>query len=109
MKLFAGLSSTDYQDILRAIGAFLDANGVDTSLSMQTGSKTARNLEGSVQNDIGGARYAEQAKQSTRTQKRGLGSLLTWCSASPVSCVSGTVFRWFSNFWPDRRGESASC
>lgn len=24
MKLFAGLSSTDYQDILRAIGAFLD-------------------------------------------------------------------------------------
>lgn len=24
MKLFAGLSSTDYQDVLRAIGAFLD-------------------------------------------------------------------------------------
>ena len=24
MKLFAGLSQTDYQDILRAIGAFLD-------------------------------------------------------------------------------------
>ena len=28
MKLFAGLSSTDYQDILRAIGAFLDDNGL---------------------------------------------------------------------------------
>jgi hypothetical protein len=28
MKLFAGLSSTDYQDVLRAIGAFLDENGL---------------------------------------------------------------------------------
>lgn len=26
MKLFAGLPSTDYQDILRAIGAFIDDN-----------------------------------------------------------------------------------
>ena len=26
MKLFAGLSGTDYQDILRAVGAFLDEN-----------------------------------------------------------------------------------
>ena len=26
MKLFAGLSATDYQDILRAIGAFIDEN-----------------------------------------------------------------------------------
>ncbi|MEA2523826.1 MAG: hypothetical protein QOF73_1053 [Thermomicrobiales bacterium] len=28
MKLFAGLSSTDYQDVLRAIGAFIDANSL---------------------------------------------------------------------------------
>lgn len=28
MKLFAGLSSTDYQDILRAIGAFIDGNNL---------------------------------------------------------------------------------
>ena len=28
MKLFAGLSSTDYQDLLRAIGAQIDAQGL---------------------------------------------------------------------------------
>jgi hypothetical protein len=28
MKLFAGLSSTDYQDILRAIGAFIDEHNL---------------------------------------------------------------------------------
>ena len=28
MKLFAGLSSTDYQDVLRAIGAFVDGNAL---------------------------------------------------------------------------------
>ena len=27
MKLFAGLSRTDYQDILRAVGAMIDARG----------------------------------------------------------------------------------
>jgi hypothetical protein len=28
MKLFAGISSTDYQDVLRAVGAFVDENGL---------------------------------------------------------------------------------
>lgn len=28
MKLFAGLSRTDYQDILRAVGAIVDARGL---------------------------------------------------------------------------------
>lgn len=27
MKLFSGLSRTDYQDVLRAVGLFLDENG----------------------------------------------------------------------------------
>jgi len=51
--------------------AWLDQKGIDTSLSMQTGSKTARNLEGSVQNDIGGAGYAADAREATRQQIQG--------------------------------------
>ena len=51
---------------------YLESNGIDTSLSMKTGSKTARNLEGSVQNDIGGAGYAQDARNATKQQVQSL-------------------------------------
>jgi len=52
--------------------AWLESKGVETPLSMQTGSETARHLEGAVRRDIGGARYAEEARQATRAGVRSL-------------------------------------
>lgn len=50
----------------QAAQRWLESKGVDTSLGLQTGSKPIRNLEGSVQNDIGGAGYALARKAQTR-------------------------------------------
>ena len=44
---------------------WLAEQGISTPLSMQTGSRTAANLEGSVRQSLGGG-YAETARQQTR-------------------------------------------
>lgn len=52
--------------VQQAAQNWLESKGVDTSLGMQTGSKPVLNLEGSVQNDIGGASYALARRAQTR-------------------------------------------
>jgi len=61
---------TQLNPVEQANQAFLTREGVQTPLSMQTGSRTAAGLQGSVQQSIGGSQYAQEARQGTRQQIR---------------------------------------
>lgn len=61
---------TQLNPVEQANQAFLTREGVQTPLSMQTGSRPAATLQGSVQQSIGGSQYAQEARQTTRQQIR---------------------------------------
>lgn len=48
--------------------AFLESEGVDSSLAMQTGSRTAAGLQGSVRQSVGGSQYAQDRVAATQQQ-----------------------------------------